>query len=303
MKRTLLAIAISAISAGLAGHALAQDTDNDLNGNAAVGDEQASERQDAEGQSAQDLEQETDNGEASEADVSVSEKELPDEGDDAEDYEELMDDDASNNDQAPSGAEANAETNGEDNGEVSSGADAGGEQEGDSGPDVNGDTQMQTDPGEQATSTEPAAEQAEQAPEGEHTPQGGQAAERDTQAGFEEMGPTGASLDPSVASLQVSDVIGMTIVNQEGETLGQADNVLRHNDAGDLHAVVSVGGFWGFGSSEVALPLTDMQLEGEQLVLQDIIGEDELDGLATDYDEDRYSEVDQDMTLSDAVGQ
>ncbi|WP_159554446.1 PRC-barrel domain-containing protein [Billgrantia tianxiuensis] len=94
----------------------------------------------------------------------------------------------------------------------------------------------------------------------------------------------------------------MTIVNAEGETLGQVENVLRHDDAGDLHAIVSVGGFWIFGGSDVALPLADMRLEGEQLVLQDIIGQDELDDLATDYDEDRHSEVDGDMTLSEAMG-
>ncbi|QHC51322.1 PRC-barrel domain containing protein [Billgrantia tianxiuensis] len=116
------------------------------------------------------------------------------------------------------------------------------------------------------------------------------------------MGPTGVSLDPSIASLQVSEVEGMTIVNAEGETLGQVENVLRHDDAGDLHAIVSVGGFWIFGGSDVALPLADMRLEGEQLVLQDIIGQDELDDLATDYDEDRHSEVDGDMTLSEAMG-
>ena len=150
--------------------------------------------------------------------------------------------------------------------------------------------------------TEPAAEQAEQAPQGEHTPQAGQAAERDTEAGFEEMEPTGAALDPSIASLQVSDVEGMTVVNAEGETLGQVENVLRHNDAGDLHAVVPVGGFWIFGGSDVALPLANMQLEGEKLVLQDIVGQDELDDFATGYDEERYSDVDDDMTLSDAMG-
>ncbi|NLC20996.1 MAG: hypothetical protein GX771_03685, partial [Halomonadaceae bacterium] len=46
----------------------------------------------------------------------------------------------------------------------------------------------------------------------------------------------------------------------------------------------------------------NMQLEGEKLVLQDIVGQDELDDFATGYDEERYSDVDDDMTLSDAMG-
>ena len=242
MKRTSLAIAIGAISMGLAAGVLAQETDAELNDDVTAGEEQA-----AEPGAAQDTQEEG---------GSVSEEELPDEGAEAEDYEAL-----DNGDETSSEAEDATEAE-----------------------------------------TEPAAEQAEQAPQGEHTPQAGQAAERDTEAGFEEMEPTGAALDPSIASLQVSDVEGMTVVNAEGETLGQVENVLRHNDAGDLHAVVPVGGFWIFGGSDVALPLANMQLEGEKLVLQDIVGQDELDDFATGYDEERYSDVDDDMTLSDAMG-
>ena len=242
MKRTSLAIAIGAISMGLAAGVLAQETDAELNDDVTAGEEQA-----AEPGAAQDTQEEG---------GSVSEEELPDEGAEAEDYEAL-----DNGDETSSEAEDATEAE-----------------------------------------TEPAAEQAEQAPEGEHTPQAGQDAERDTEAGFEEMEPTGAALDPSIASLQVSDVEGMTVVNAEGETLGQVENVLRHNDAGDLHAVVPVGGFWIFGGSDVALPLANMQLEGEKLVLQDSVGQDELDDFATGYDEERYSDVDDDMTLSDAMG-
>ena len=242
MKRTLLAIAIGAISTGFAAGVLAQEADAELNDDVTAGEEQA-----AEPGAAQDTQEEG---------GSVSEEELPDEGAEAEDYEAL-----DNGDETSSEAEDATEAE-----------------------------------------TEPAAEQAEQAPQGEHTPQAGQDAERDTEAGFEEMEPTGAALDPSIASLQVSDVEGMTVVNAEGETLGQVENVLRHNDAGDLHAVVPVGGFWIFGGSDVALPLANMQLEGEKLVLQDIVGQDELDDFATGYDEERYSDVDDDMTLSDAMG-
>jgi hypothetical protein len=284
MKRTLLAIAIGAISAGLVGGALAQDEETELNDDAAVGEEQAEDRQDTQQESERlEEEQAAADDESEQADVSVSEDELPDEGDDAEDYQEV------NGDEDVDQAEAN-------------GQDASDDQTASNDEEASGGAEMQTDPGEQATSAEPSAEQAEQAPQGEHTPQAGQAAERDTEAGFEEMEPTGAALDPSLESLQVSEVEGMTIVNREGESLGQVENVLRHDDAGDLHAVLSVGGFWIFGGSDVTLPLADMQLEGEQLVMQDIIGEDELDDFATDYDEERYSEVDDDVTLSEAMG-
>lgn len=252
MKRTSLAIAIGAISMGLAVGVLAEDADVELNDDVTTNEEQAAEPSDTQ-----------------EEGVSVSEEQLPDEGTETEDYEALDSDEETGSD--------------------------------DDTTDSGNETSNEADDATEAQ-TEPAAEQAEQAPEGEHTPQAGQDAERDTEAGFEEMEPTGAALDPSIASLQVSDVEGMTVVNAEGETLGQVENVLRHNDAGDLHAVVPVGGFWIFGGSDVALPLANMQLEGEKLVLQDSVGQDELDDFATGYDEERYSDVDDDMTLSDAMG-
>lgn len=260
MKRTSLAIAIGAISMGLAVGVLAEDADVELNDDVTTNEEQAAEPSDTQ-----------------EEGVSVSEEQLPDEGTETEDYEALDSDD---------------ETASSDNEETGSDDDT---------TDSGDETSNEADDATEAQ-TEPAAEQAEQAPKGEHTPQAGQAAERDTEAGFEEMEPTGAALDPSIASLQVSDVEGMTVVNAEGETLGQVESVVRHNDAGDLHAVVPVGGFWIFGGSDVALPLANMQLEGEKLVLQDIVGQDELDDFATGYDEERYSDVDDDMTLSDAMG-
>ncbi|MCE8003173.1 PRC-barrel domain-containing protein [Billgrantia ethanolica] len=276
MKRTLLAIAIGAISAGLAGGTLAQENDIDLDDNGNVGEEQA-----AEPRNAQD-----DND--AETDVTVDDDDLPEEGDDAEDYEELYDD-APADDEAADDEEANGDETVTD-------------QDGDLELDVT-DDETQADPGDQATTAEPDTAQDEQATEDGQAAQAGQAAQQDPEAGFEEMGPGDVDLDPSIASLQAGEVEGMTVVNMEGETLGQVENVLRHDDAGDLHAVLSVGGFWIFGGSDVALPLADMRLEGEQLVLQDIIGQDELDDIATDYDEDRYSEVDDDMTLADAMEQ
>lgn len=282
MKRTLLAIAIGAISAGLAGGTLAQDNDIELDENGNVGEEQAAEPRNAQDENAQ-------NDNDAETDVTVDEEELPDEGDDAEDYEELYDD-------APADAEA------ADDDQEANGDDTVTDQEGDLELDVT-DDETQADPGDQATTAEPDMAQDDPAAEDGDAAEAGQAAQQDPEAGFEEMGPGDVELDPSIASLQAGEVEGMTVVNMEGETLGQVENVLRHDDAGDLHAVLSVGGFWIFGGSDVALPLADMRLEGEQLVLQDIIGQDELDDLATDYDEERYSEVDGDITLAEAMEQ
>ena len=208
MKRTLLAVAIGAISAGLAGGALAQDAEDDteLNGDAAMSEEQPNQYSE-------------DNQDAMDQDH------LDAEGDDVEDYED-MDTEAMEADEAPP---------------------------------------------------------------------------TDTDDAFDEVGPTEATLDESVGAIQVSELEGMTVINMEDEEIGDIQDVVKHNDTGDLHAVITVGGFWGMGGTDITLPLAEMLLEDDQLVFQQTYGEDELES-TNEYDEARYSEVDDDMTLSEAWG-
>lgn len=198
MKRTLLAIAIGAMSAGLAGGALAQDNaedDNGLNGDAAVGEEQTT---------------------------------MDPQNDDA-----LMDE-----------------------------------------PDMDQPDEMDT--GDDLG-----------------TAQG------------DDLDPMGADgqLDDALRDMQVSEIEGMTVVNQEDEELGDVQSVVRDNDTGELHVVITVGGLWGMGGSDITLPLAEMELQDDQLVTRQAYGEDELEESAQEYDEERYSEVEGDMTLGDAWGQ
>ncbi len=288
MKRTLLAIAIGAISAGLAGGALAQATENDTaddeqqeqlldNQEAQGGQEAPSDDQDEAATGGQDTDTDADEDDADLDDLDA-ESELPDEGDDAEDYEAIDDD--LEGDQADEDAEQDTEA----------------EQTDDAAAQADDEAMPADDAvGQDDTAAQPGA--VGQADEG------GQAGAAD---GFAATGPAdvgqGAQLHDSLSGLMVSEVQGMTVVNQNGDNLGRVENVVRHDDAGDLHVIITVGGFWIFGGSDVALPLADMQLEGEQLVLQDIIGEDELDGMASGYDEDRYSDVDGNLMLGEAAG-
>ncbi|MBD3895594.1 PRC-barrel domain-containing protein [Halomonas sp. ML-15] len=201
LKRTLLAAAIGAISAGVAGGALAQDAEDDteLNGDAAVSEEQPNHG--------------TDTPQNASDDDHDDEDDLDADGDDVEDYEDIDADD------------------------------------------------MDTD----------------------------------------DEGSTEANLDESLGAMQVSELEGMTVINMEDEAIGDVQEVVKHNDTGDLHTVITVGGFWGMGGSDISLPLAEMRLEDDQLVFQQTYGEDELES-GNEYDEDRYSEVDDDMTLSEAWG-
>ncbi|MCH8888517.1 MAG: PRC-barrel domain-containing protein [SAR324 cluster bacterium] len=144
MKRTLLAIAIGAISAGLAGGALAQDNaedDNGLNGDAAVGEEQTT-------------------------------------------------------------------------------------------MDTQNDDDLMDEPDEMDTGEEGMAD-------GDDPMAAGQ-------------------LDDALRDMQVSEIEGMTVVNQQDEEIGDVQSVVRDNDTGDLHVVITVGGLWGMGGSDITLPLAEM---------------------------------------------
>lgn len=104
----------------------------------------------------------------------------------------------------------------------------------------------------------------------------------------------------SLMSRQVSDLEGMTVMNQEDEEIGDIQHIAKHNDSGDLFAIVSVGGIWGFGATDIAMPLNNMQLENDQLVVNTSYGEEEIETSSNDYQENEYSEVEGNMTLSEA---
>ncbi|MGQ4879281.1 PRC-barrel domain-containing protein [Billgrantia sp. LNSP4103-1] len=107
-------------------------------------------------------------------------------------------------------------------------------------------------------------------------------------------------LDESLRDRDVSEIEDMTVVNQNDEEIGDVQNVVKDDETGILHVVVTIGGLWGMGGSDVVLPLADMQLLDDQLVIQRDYGEEELEESAEEYDEERYSEVDDDVKLSDA---
>ncbi|MGQ7261612.1 PRC-barrel domain-containing protein [Vreelandella sp. V005] len=104
-------------------------------------------------------------------------------------------------------------------------------------------------------------------------------------------------------SQRASDLEGRSIANREGEEIGEVQHIAKHNDSGELFAIVSVGGFWGIGATDIALPLNDVHVEDDQLVVSTTYGSNEIEDSSNDYQEDEYSEVDSDMTLSEAKQQ
>ncbi|GAB2791888.1 hypothetical protein GCM10027040_17490 [Halomonas shantousis] len=105
----------------------------------------------------------------------------------------------------------------------------------------------------------------------------------------------------SLMSMQASDLEGKAVVNQNGQEIGDIDRIAQHTQNNRLYGIVTVGGFWGIGGEEIALPLEEMQLENDQLVMQTNRGEDEIKQSADSYNESDYRELEGDQTLSEAA--
>ena len=63
------------------------------------------------------------------------------------------------------------------------------------------------------------------------------------------------------AGTKVGALIGADVASATGDTIGEIDDVVQMN--GETMAVVGVGGFLGLGEHDVALPLTELALNGE----------------------------------------
>ncbi|MBM3597134.1 MAG: PRC-barrel domain containing protein [Alphaproteobacteria bacterium] len=74
--------------------------------------------------------------------------------------------------------------------------------------------------------------------------------------------PSGTFINTQAQNEKLSsDIIGMSVVNREGETLGKiAALILDQNDK-VTGVIVSVGGFLGMGSKSVALPWQSVKFE------------------------------------------
>ncbi|MBW3096676.1 PRC-barrel domain-containing protein [Pseudohoeflea coraliihabitans] len=109
-----------------------------------------------------------------------------------------------------------------------------------------------------------------------------------TEEPAEEMASDTASSDqPQATSAQtmtVDQLMDMTVVTAGGEDLGEPEGFIKIN--GETHLVVGSGGFLGIGEKEVPVPMTNVNLRGDQLVITTLT-EDQIEAADDfDYDDD-----------------
>lgn len=78
------------------------------------------------------------------------------------------------------------------------------------------------------------------------------------------------------------------VVNAKGDKVGEVEKLVISTGDQQVYAVVGVGGFLGIGEKEVAIPLEQLQPQGDKLTLSSGITEDELKN-SMPYNESEFS--------------
>lgn len=88
--------------------------------------------------------------------------------------------------------------------------------------------------------------------------------------------------------LEAEEIVGRDVVNKNGDEVGQVEALVIQPDKGDVHAVVSVGGFLGMGDRDVAIPLKEMEFGEENVTLMSQQTKEELEAMP-EYEESEWS--------------
>lgn len=77
--------------------------------------------------------------------------------------------------------------------------------------------------------------------------------------------PSGSAM--TSGEMSAKDLIGTNVKNNQGDTVGEVEDLLVDKDGRVTHAILSVGGFLGVGDKRVEVPLDEMQIQanGKQI--------------------------------------
>jgi sporulation protein YlmC with PRC-barrel domain len=66
-----------------------------------------------------------------------------------------------------------------------------------------------------------------------------------------------------VFDYRASDLIGAAVLDDRGESVGSVDDIVVSTEDDKLHAVIAIGGFFGFGAKLITMPLDDLQITSD----------------------------------------
>lgn len=116
-------------------------------------------------------------------------------------------------------------------------------------------------------------------------------------------GPLGAGQDisPQLSEMTAGEISGRPLLNASGDELGTVRTIARNTEDGSLNAIVGVGGFLGFGQRQVAVPLSEIQFQDNQLVTNMAETRSDLQNRAAPYSEDAFQAITEQTRISDAA--
>lgn len=94
------------------------------------------------------------------------------------------------------------------------------------------------------------------------------ASQQESVAGSQEPPPAPEPRNPLMA-IPAGDLVGKTVVNQQGEDVGEIEDIVVGGSDRSVQAVVSVGGFLGIGAKDIAMSFDELQAgeDGETVLL------------------------------------
>jgi sporulation protein YlmC with PRC-barrel domain len=103
--------------------------------------------------------------------------------------------------------------------------------------------------------------------------QAGQQAEQGMQDAQDSVANAGDSAMDSLDALGQEEIVGKTVVSQQGEEIGDIEEVVTDTNSQQQLAVIDVGGFLGIGEKSVAVAFDQLQLSNDGRVKSDLTRE------------------------------
>lgn len=105
-----------------------------------------------------------------------------------------------------------------------------------------------------------------------------------------ELQPGGEAPQPAGLQAQGQEMVGKALVSRQGEQLGKVDRIVRDKQNDSLSAVIASGGFLGMGEKQIVVPLDQLQMQGDQVLLSTDMDQSELEQMAG-YKEENFEPV------------
>lgn len=83
----------------------------------------------------------------------------------------------------------------------------------------------------------------------------------------------------AMTGMKAQELIGREVVNTAGKEVGEIDDVVIDDRDKALYVVVGVGGIFGFGEKDVAIPFDQLRLGADNVILMSEKGQGELKGM------------------------